>query len=173
MASLGHIAVGMAAGRAYTPRGQSATRAMLAFSVLSMWPDIDVIGFPLGVHYEDPFGHRGATHSSVVAVAIGLVIYGVLRWRRSKTPLKASLMATLVALSHGWLDTMTFGGGLGVALLWPFSNHRFWSPIRFIPVAPIGLELFTNRGVAVMVVEVIFFAPFWIYAIWPRRPRPA
>jgi inner membrane protein len=178
MASLGHIAVGMAAGRACTPRGQSATRAMVAFSLLSMWPDVDVVGFALGVPYGAPFGHRGATHSSLVALAIGLAIYLWLRGR-SKTPaqaaraVKTSLVATAVALSHGWLDTMTFGGGLGVALLWPLSNHRFWAPIRFIPVAPIGLELFSKPGVAVMVVELIFFSPFWIYAIWPRRARPA
>lgn len=173
MASLGHIAVGMAAGRALTPRGQNPTRAMLALSALSMWPDVDVIGFRFGVDYGDPFGHRGATHSSVVALAIGLSIYLALRWRRSKTPEKTALVATLVALSHGWLDTMTHGGGLGVALLWPFSNHRFWAPFRPIPIAPIGLELFTQHGIAVMIAESILFTPFWIYALWPRRPRPA
>jgi inner membrane protein len=173
MASLGHIAVGMAAGRAITPRGQNPTKAMVALSLLSMWPDVDVVGFSLGVPYEAPFGHRGATHSSLVALAIGVLVFAYLRWRQSKAPAKTALVATLVALSHGWLDTMTFGGGLGVALLWPFSDHRFWSPIRFIHVAPIGFELFTKQGIAIMIVELIFFAPFWIYAVWPRRLRPA
>jgi inner membrane protein len=173
MASLGHIAVGMAAGRAYTRRGESPLRAMGAFSLVSMWPDVDVAGFSLGVPYSAPFGHRGATHSSLVALAIGLAVY---LWLRGRSPsaVKASLMATAVALSHGWLDTMTFGGGLGCALLWPLSNHRFWAPdrFRFIPIAPIGLGMFSRSGLAVLLAELILFSPFWIYAVWPRRAQP-
>ncbi|MHB8419898.1 MAG: metal-dependent hydrolase [Myxococcales bacterium] len=172
-ASLGHIAVGMAAGRALTPRGKSSVRAMVALSALSMWPDVDVIGLGHGVPYGAPFGHRGATHSSLVALALGLGIYLYLRLRRrSPAAERTALWATLVALSHGWLDTMTFGGGLGVALLWPLSDHRFWAPLRFIPIAPIGLHLFSPKGVAVLAVELILFSPFWLYATWPRRLRP-
>ncbi len=176
MASFGHIAVGLAAGRACTPRGQSPVKAMAAFSLLSMWPDLDVVGFSLGVPYAAPFGHRGATHSSLVALSIGGAIYAYLHFRkRAPDSAKVSLYAAAVAVSHGLLDTMTFGGGLGVALLWPFSNHRFWapSPFRLIPIAPIGAALFTRIGFAIMAVEVVIFSPFWIYAVWPRRLRPA
>src|SRR6185503_10793572 len=38
MASIGHIAVGMAFGRAYSRDPVVAKRAMWAFSALSMWP---------------------------------------------------------------------------------------------------------------------------------------
>jgi inner membrane protein len=172
IASLGHIALGLAAGRAHTPRGQSPLRAMGAFSVLAMWPDVDVVAFAFGIPYGAPFGHRGATHSSLVALALGLAVY--LRARgRSAAPGRTGWLATAVALSHGWLDTMTFGGGLGCALLWPLSDARFWAPLRFIPVAPIGRELLSVPGISVMLVEVILFSPFWIYAVWPRRSRAA
>ena len=53
------IAVGMAAGRAYVGRGAPARQAMLILSVISLLPDLDFIGFRMGVPYEDPWGHRG------------------------------------------------------------------------------------------------------------------
>jgi inner membrane protein len=77
-----------------------------------------------------------------------------------------------VAVSHGLLDTLTFGGGLGCALLWPFSEERYWAPLRFIPIAPIGHHMFSARGALVVAAEVLIFAPFWLYATWPRR-QPA
>jgi hypothetical protein len=72
MASIGHIAVGMAAARLYHPGRRDTpalARSLLAWSALSMLPDLDVIGFRLGVKYADPWGHRGATHSVAFALA--------------------------------------------------------------------------------------------------------
>ena len=56
MASLGHIAVGMAAARIHRRTPDAALAGHGAWSALSMLPDADVIGFPLGVEYAD----RGA-----------------------------------------------------------------------------------------------------------------
>lgn len=173
MASLGHVAVGMAAGRFFT-RDATDPKAWRApafwFSVLSLWPDADAIGFLFGVKYADQLGHRGATHSVVVALALGALSYGYAKrrgWRASR--LAAVLTAVLV--SHGLLDTLTYGGGLGCALLWPFSAARFWAPWRPIPISPIGLAILSPYGIYVLLVELFMFAPFWIYAIFPRRPR--
>ena len=162
MASLGHIAVGLAAGRGCG--GDSWRRTALAFSALSMWPDADVVGFAVGVRYGDTWGHRGATHSIALALVAGLVCYVLAHRSR-----RVLAFATLVALSHPLLDTMTFGGGLGCALLWPLTDERFWAPVRFIPVAPIGLGMATARGLRVAAQEAVLFAPFWLYAVWPRR----
>jgi membrane-bound metal-dependent hydrolase YbcI (DUF457 family) len=38
----------------------------------SILPDIDVLGFQLGIPYGDPLGHRGASHSLLAAALIGL-----------------------------------------------------------------------------------------------------
>ena len=65
MASIGHIAVGMAAGRYFGADRRRARDAAIVFSVLSLAPDADAIGFHFGVQYADPFGHRGASHSLV------------------------------------------------------------------------------------------------------------
>jgi inner membrane protein len=172
MASIGHIAVGLAAARRYAragPRGQLA-RWMIIFSGLSLLPDADVVAFALGVRYGSPFGHRGASHSLVVAAAIGAlagcVALGAGAARRAA--LRVALYAGIVVASHGLLDTLT-DGGLGVALLWPFSAERFFAPWRPVPVAPIGLAFLSQRGLHCVLVEGLLFAPLFAYALLPRR----
>ncbi len=173
MASIGHIAVGMAVARAYLPReasrGQLVT-AMLGFSALSMLPDADVIGFKLGVAYEDTWGHRGATLSFVFALLVSIAMLGVARVLKLP-PLKTAAFSLIAIGTHGLLDTLT-NGGLGAELLWPFSTERFFAPVSPIPVAPIGLHMLSPRGVFVVAFELILFAPLFLYATFPRR-RPA
>jgi inner membrane protein len=140
---------------------------MVAFSLLSMLPDADVIGFPLGIRYEDPWGHRGASHSIVFALLVTAALTAVLR-RAGFPPLRTAVTAGLVLLSHGLLDTLT-DGGLGCALLWPFSDARFFAPVTPLPVAPLGHYMFSLRGVLVLTVELFAFAPFLLYATFPRR----
>lgn len=94
----------------------------------------------------------------------------VLAVRRLR-PLKG-LRTLFVAASHPLLDTMTFGGGHGCALLWPFSDAGFWSPVRLIPVAPFGLRLLSGRGLTVMGTELLLFAPFFLFAHIPRKRIP-
>ena len=160
----------MAAGRAYGREGRRALKGMIVLSVISVLPDIDVAGFSFGVPYEAPWGHRGATHSLTMALILGCAAF--LASRALKLPpLKSALFVTAVAASHGLLDTLTVGGGLGCELLWPFSPRRFWGPWRFIPVAPIGQDMFSARGAIVVAAELVLFAPFWIYATFPRRRR--
>ena len=168
MASIGHVAVGMAAGRAYTKDPALAKKAMVVFSIVSIWPDVDAVAFALGIPYEAPLGHRGATHSIAMAVVVALLGYYV-AFREELPRMRTASYTFVVAVSHGLLDTMTYGGGYGCALLWPFSNQRFWAPVRFIPIAPIGAHLISVRGLKVMLAELVIFSPFWIYALWPRK----
>jgi inner membrane protein len=62
---------------------------------------------------------------------------------------------------------------MGVALLWPFTTRRYFLPWQPIPVAPIGAALFSPSGLQVAAAELVLFAPLFLYALWPRRPRPA
>jgi inner membrane protein len=173
VASLGHLAVGLAAARFVTPKGASR-RKFWAHGVvlmgLSMWPDFDVIGFPLGIRYADPLGHRGAAHSFVFAIFTGIVVGLLARWMKAPA-IKAAIVATLVVASHPVLDAFT-DGGLGVALFWPFSNERIFWPWQPIPVAPIGLGFFSRRGLECAITELLMFLPLWIYALRPRRANP-
>jgi inner membrane protein len=74
----------------------------------------------------------------------------------------------LVASSHPLLDCMT-DGGRGCALFWPLDGARHFAPWRPIPVAPIGFDYVSQRGLCVAAAELLWFAPAWIYALWPRR----
>jgi inner membrane protein len=165
MASVGHVAVGMAAARIYGRGPRPPASSMALWSALSLLPDIDVIGFRLGVEYADPWGHRGATHSLTLAVALGLAI-GLAARAFTRSPIRVGLFATAVLVSHALLDTMT-DGGLGCALLWPFDRTRYFAPWRPIPVAPIGRAFLSPDGLLVFLAELLLFAPALLYAVRP------
>jgi inner membrane protein len=140
------------------------------FAALSLLPDLDVIGFRLGIPYGAPFGHRGATHSVAAAAAVTTVVVlpAILRGR----PALGLGVRTFVAVaSHGLLDALT-DGGKGVALLWPWSLHRYFAPWRPIPVAPIGSAMLSMRGLHVAALEALMFLPLLVYALWPRQKTP-
>jgi len=162
MASLGHVAVGMAAARVYEGR-RPGWRSAVAWSAVSMLPDADVIGFSLGVRYEDPWGHRGATHSFAFAVIAGLAA-GLLARRFKQPALRAVLFATVVLATHPLLDTLT-DGGLGCALFWPFDLTRYFAPWRPIQVAPIGLAFLSPYGAIVAMSEIVLFLPLFVFAL--------
>ena len=165
MASIGHIAVGLAAAR-FDPRDRSVLAKSFVWSVLSMTPDGDVAAFALGIPYAHPFGHRGASHSLLFALFLALIIAASERRHFSRM----FILGAIVVGSHGILDAFT-DGGLGIALLWPFSNDRFFAPWRPIPVAPIGLGYLSPRGMVVAATELFYFLPVFAYALWPRRKK--
>jgi inner membrane protein len=172
VASIGHVAIGLATARRLgTPRVslKALLPAMAFWSALALLPDADVIGFSLGVRYGDEWGHRGATHSLAFGVLVGLLV-GLCAPLVKAPRLRTTLFAAAVVVSHPLLDVLTTGGR-GCALLWPFDLTRYFAPLRIIPVAPIGAAFFSARGLAVAMVEVILFLPFLLYALWPRRTR--
>lgn len=173
MASLGHVAIGLAGGRIFSARAGAppfSWKSALLWSALSLLPDLDAIGFYAGIPYGAPFGHRGASHALVVALLLGLL--AALLAARARWPaLRTGLFVTLVVGSHGLLDAMT-DGGLGIALAWPFSRARLFLPWRPIPVAPIGAGMLSQRGLTVLFTELIYFAPLLLWALWPRTRSP-
>ena len=167
MPSVGHIAVGLAAARARRSPAGVATTAWVGLLVMcSCLPDLDVLAFSFGIPYAAPFGHRGAAHSLAIAAICGLLL-GLVAWAMSLPAVTLGAAAALVMATHGLLDTLT-DGGLGIALLWPFSNARYFAPWRPIPVAPIGARLFAAGGIHLMLHECILFLPFFLIGFWPR-----
>lgn len=165
MASVAHIAVGCAGGRALS--GRPTVGSMLLMTGLSMLPDADVISFLFGIPYAHEFGHRGASHSLAFAVICGLLAAGFAQARRAPA-LRWGIGVTLVVASHPVLDAMT-DGGLGVAMWWPVSTERLFFPIRPIPVAPIGPAFLSARGAEVAFTELVPSLPLFVYAFWPGR----
>src|SRR5262245_13718227 len=109
MASVGHVAVGMAAARIYHSREplNGTWKASMAFwSLLSLFPDADVIGFPLRVPYGAEWGHRGATHSLVFNLGVGIAI-GLVATVFRRPFLRTAALACAVLVSHPLLDMLT------------------------------------------------------------------
>ena len=104
MASVGHVAVGVAAARAYGGGRRPSPLTLVAWSALSLLPDADVVGFSFGVRYEDPFGHRGATHSFAFAAGVG-TLDGLVAARRFRAPLARTVVfACTVLATHPHVD---------------------------------------------------------------------
>jgi len=172
MASLGHIAIGLAVARATRPaRGTTLAfvAAIFGWSALSLLPDLDVVGRAWGIRYGDEWGHRGATHSFVFCAGLG-AIAGVLARARGGSALRVGAWVAFVLISHPLLDVLT-DGGRGCALFWPFDQGRYFAPFRPIPVAPIGRAYVSAVGLRVALAELVMFSPLLLYALWPRRDR--
>jgi len=84
------------------------------------------------------------------------------------------LYLCVAAASHGVLDAFT-NGGLGIALLAPFDNTRYFAPWRPLQVSPIGLRpLLSSEGAEVLLSEAVWL---WLPAammvisslLWRRR----
>jgi inner membrane protein len=147
-------------------------RTAVAAGIAAMLPDMDVIGLKLGVAYGSELGHRGLTHSLVFA-AVSALACSLGAWGRTPHKEKILLLYPLLflaAASHPLLDMLT-NGGLGVALLAPFSWARLFFAVRPVPVSPIGIG---PSLPFVMSWEAAFFVPFFIGSILAHKPkRPA
>ena len=141
------VAAGIALGRSRVP-----PRLVSAGMAAAMLPDADVAMFALGIDYAHAFGHRGASHSLVFALACGLLAACSARMLKAP-PFTALLFVALSAATHPLLDMLT-DGGLGVALFWPWSDTRHFAPWRVIDVSPFANRFFSARGVEVLLSEL-------------------
>jgi inner membrane protein len=167
MPSVGHIAVGLFGARLTKPPGRLSPALWAALLVgLSLAPDLDVLSFRLGIPYGASFGHRGATHSIAFA-GLSVLALGVVAWRFRIPPIPIIVVGGMVMVSHGVLDAFT-DGGLGIALIWPFSYDRYFAPWRPILVAPLGWRLLLPQGMGLMLHECLIFLPLFLVGLWPR-----
>jgi inner membrane protein len=138
----------------FLPQGAASPVLLIAGAVCSVIPDLDVIGFRFGIKYSDMLGHRGLTHSILFAAALGAVLTLTLFRHAQGGGWAIFFFLFLSTLSHTLLDMLT-NGGLGVALLAPFSNERYFFPLRPIEVSPIGISnFFSEWGIRVVLSEL-------------------
>jgi len=149
------LALGVGLGAEIVPR-----RLLLAGVLVSALPDLDVITLGWGVPYSSGLGHRGFSHSLLVAAGVALA--GAATAPALRAGVGRVFVFLFVAIaSHGALEAFT-NGGLGVAFLWPWSGERFFAPeaLRVIEVSPIGLGRFLSaRGVVVLESELRWIWP--------------
>lgn len=171
---IGHAVTGIALSSTVSQKRQWLRVGILSV-VCSVAPDIDAIGFKLGIPYQHWLGHRGFSHSIVFAAALGLIasLFAYEKSAKKKYLLFGVLFAS--GLVHDILDAMT-NGGLGVAFFSPFSDKRYFLPWRPIEVSPLSLRRFlTPRGFRVIKSEFIWvMAPslcFMMLTVWYRMGR--
>lgn len=171
MPSIGHVAVGLAAGRLHS-RPHLRVSATLVLTAVSSFPDVDVLAHHLGAGRGSPWLHRGVLHSLATSALVGIAV-SLLAGGLGRSRARLAITAFLTAASHGALDAFTVGGS-GVMFFWPLSLERFLAPWHPLPAAPLGLRLLSLRGLDVFLLEAIAFSPLLVYALWPRRvPAPA
>ncbi|MTW09574.1 hypothetical protein GM658_03085 [Pseudoduganella eburnea] len=169
---LTHAAIPLALGFALGPR-RISRKLLIAGMLASMMPDLDVIGLKLGIEYGDQFGHRGASHSIVFALALGMLAALFAPWLHAGRRTAAAFVA-FACVSHPLLDMCTTGG-LGAALWWPLSEQRMFFAAQLIKVSPLTADRFFGPGgVAAIKSEIL-----WVWlpccavmlAAWDRRTQ--
>ncbi len=132
-----------------------STHLLLAGVLCTLLPDLDVAGFNFGIKYADALGHRGLSHSLLFALTIGALAWLAAPLLRARRGL-AFLFCGGAVLSHIALDALT-NGGLGVAVLWPFSDQRYFFPWRPIVVSPFSISrFFSDWGKRVLISEFLW-----------------
>lgn len=169
-----HAAIGWGLARAARRPDECKAlvrRREVMAAVLALMPDLDVVSFTLGIPYAHPLGHRGLSHSLLAGLVFGVLAWLLLRLLlrfvrppdggpEPGTPGWLDLLVLCAAAcSHGPLDMLTGGGGLGVALLAPFTHERLFFPVRPVPVSPIGLRYFLSSGLPVLAWELVLLCP--------------
>ena len=165
--AISHAAVAAAAGLAFAPQGAPARIWPLAIAC-SVLPDADVVAFAFGIPYHHHFGHRGFFHSPCFALILSLFVTSFFFHEEKLFTARwfyYLIFFFLLTASHGILDAFT-NGGLGIALLSPLSNERYFFPWTPIAVSPIGIKAFlSTRGWLVLKNELIWvWLPAFILA---------
>jgi inner membrane protein len=136
--------------------GLKLPRLIAAGMAVAMLPDADVVGgMFFSIPHTDDFGHRGASHTFLFALIVGLVgaRYGsALR----AAPRLAFLFLFLSTLSHAVADMLT-DGGKGIMLLWPLEESRYTFLHNPVVASPVGLRGFeTGQIWAVLLSEAVW-----------------
>jgi inner membrane protein len=128
-----------------------------------MAPDLHVIGMRFGVPYGATSGHRGATHSHVVAVAIAFAF----TTRREHSLWWFAPIATAVLTSHGLLHARRTGD---VVLRFYGLGRRGASSLHGVRSRRRRLGRVSCRRVRLRLMPwaAAVFAPAWLFALWPR-----
>lgn len=148
-----HALVGSSLG-VLTPKNVSTIRLVVVLAVLSVIPDLDVVGFEFGITYGHPLGHRGFSHSLLFALFLAIVV-SLLLFRStevfSKTWWGVVALCFVATASHGVLDALT-DAGLGIGFFIPFDDTRYFFPWRPIETSPLSISSFLN-GPAVKILK--------------------
>ena len=159
-----HSLVGASVAAAIDGRPQSWWKLLCIGAFLAVFPDSDYILNWLRIGWGG--WHHGFTHSFVFALFAGAVTMLITRSRSIKTFIAFSAATA----SHAVLDYL-ITESRGIALFWPFTDHRYKlkipNPINYTW----SKTSFWDTAVDVLVIcltELIIFAPLLLLVMLLR-----
>ena len=174
-----HAALGATLGKLLLPQ-RHHWPYWVAAALCAALPDVDSIGYRLGVPYDSLWGHRGLTHSllaAAVVAAVGTLLSQLARPAQRPAAGRLALLLFMATASHGLLDALTTGG-LGVAFFSPWHPERYFFPFRPIKVSPLSIRAFLgSKGLRVLASEAVWVGlPCLLLLLgqrWRRAVAPA
>lgn len=152
-----HGFVGLIGGRIFSDSEKA--KFWILSAIVPIIPDFDVIAFRFGIPYGSMLGHRGFSHSIIFSLILALIVM-LTAFREitlgSKHWYQYAAFFFLIALSHPILDAFT-NGGLGVGLLIPIVEDRYFAPFRPIEVSPIGIKRFLDGSATFVLLSELFW----------------
>ncbi len=150
-------------------------------AVCSILPDLDILGFYVGIKYGSLFGHRGFFHSLTFALLVAILVMvlffpTIVRFSRRWWVMLVFFF--FVVATHGFLDSLT-DKGLGVGFFIPFDNTRYFMPWRPVYASPMRIgRFFSHSGLEVLYNEILWIwtpmvALYAVVAIYRRARRPS
>jgi membrane-bound metal-dependent hydrolase YbcI (DUF457 family) len=163
---LAHALVGASAAAAFLPASRSRQwKPLLIGAFLGISPDFD---YALNVLRISGGGwHHGFTHSIAFACLLGLITMVVSKeWR-----VRSFVAFCAAAVSHTLLDYL-ITESYGVALWWPFTDHRYKlrlpNPIDYTwsdaSIWEAGVDI-----LKITLIEFMIFAPIFLAVVSLRR----
>ncbi|HEX8328401.1 MAG TPA: metal-dependent hydrolase [Hymenobacter sp.] len=173
--AFGHAVLGATLGKLLLPERQYWPYWVAAACCAAL-PDVDSLGYRLGVPYDSLWGHRGLTHSllaAAVVAASGAGVGQLVPLARRVSAGRLALLLFLSTASHGVLDALTTGG-LGVAFFSPWDLERYFFGFRPIRVSPLSVRAFFGQsGLRVLASEgrwiALPCAMLWLFLGLIRR----
>ncbi len=152
---IAHTVTGIALSATLAQKQQWLKVGILAV-ICSIAPDMDAVGFRIGIPYQHWLGHRGLSHSIFFAVLLALAATLFISEKSMKKRIFYVGVFFSCGMLHDVLDAMT-NGGLGVAFFSPFSDTRYFLPWQPIEVSPLSIRRFlTLRGWGVIRSELLW-----------------
>lgn len=160
MATFGHFAAGLAAGR-LPARAQPRPRVVqVAFGTLALLPDLD--DFIPGLRHDGP---TSRTHTPAATLA-GTLIATVVARRLGLSAWRSSLAALVSLGSQPVFDAMTHGKG--VSIFWPISGERYLKRLPGLPTWKPEKGK-AKSGIRSLLGELVWATPLLIVAALPLR----
>ena len=159
-----HSLIGASVVAAVHPRSERWWKLLAIGAFLGVLPDFDYALNWLRIAWGG--WHHGFTHSFVFALVVGALTTLITGWR-SRTSFIAFSAATA---SHGVLDYL-ITESRGIALFWPFTDHRYKlripNPIEY-NWSDASLWNATVDIIQISLTELIIFGPLLLFVIWLR-----